>query len=123
MLTGPGYTSIKAQLLSVPPYAAAALLTVAIGFIADRTRQRGIANMLISIIGMVGFALMMGAKSPGARYAGTYLGAMGIYPTISNTISWCSNNTEGEGCLFVSLLCFCHANGEFKQAYTSGVSR
>lgn len=105
MLTGPGYTSIKAQLLSVPPYAAAALLTVAIGFIADHTRQRGITNMLISVIAMVGFALMMGAKSPGARYAGTYLGAMGIYPTISNTISWCSNNTEGEGGLsFLSSL-------------------
>ena len=104
MLIGPGYTSIKAQLLSVPPYAAAALLTVAIGFIADRTRQRGITNMLISVIAMVGFALMMGAKSPGARYAGTYLGAMGIYPTISNTISWCTNNTEGELSLRFSLV-------------------
>jgi hypothetical protein len=44
---------------------------------------------------MVGFAMLLGAKSPGARYAGTFLGAMGIYPAISNTISWASNNTEG----------------------------
>ncbi|KAJ5115354.1 hypothetical protein NUU61_001113 [Penicillium alfredii] len=89
------YSSIRAQLLSVPPYAAAAILTVVVGFIADRTRQRGICNILVSIIGIVGFAMLLGCKSAGARYAGTFLGAMGIYPAISNTISWASNNTEG----------------------------
>jgi hypothetical protein len=29
------------------------------------------------------------------KYAGVFLGAMGIYPCIANTISWCSNNIEG----------------------------
>lgn len=91
----PGYTSIKAQLLSVPPYAAAAVITVSIGFLADRTRQRGITNMAISLIGMAGYALLIGAQGPGARYAGVFLAAMGIYPCVSNTIAWCSNNTEG----------------------------
>ncbi|KAL4779566.1 major facilitator superfamily domain-containing protein [Aspergillus varians] len=90
-----GYEHIHAQLLSVPPYAAAAVVTVAIGFIADRTRQRGICNMLVSVLGITGFAMLLGAKSAGARYAGTFLGAMGIYPAISNTISWTSNNVEG----------------------------
>ena len=33
--------------------------------------------------------------SPGVRYAGTFLGALGIYPCIANTIVWTSNNTEG----------------------------
>jgi len=82
--------------LSVPPYAAAAVLTVAIGFIADRTKQRGICNMSVSVLGMVGFAMLLGCETPGARYAGTFLGAMGIYPAIANTISWVSNNTEGQ---------------------------
>lgn len=72
-------------------------MTVAVGFIADRTRQRGIANILVSILGIVGFCMLIGASSPGARYAGTFLGAMGIYPAIANTISWSSNNTEGKG--------------------------
>ncbi|EPS29526.1 hypothetical protein PDE_04476 [Penicillium oxalicum 114-2] len=89
------YSSIRAQLLSVPPYAAAAILTVLIGFIADRTRQRGLCNIGVSLLGMVGFAMLLGCNSPGARYAGVFLGAMGIYPAISNTISWASNNIEG----------------------------
>lgn len=70
-------------------------MTVAVGFIADRTRQRGITNIITSLVGIAGFALLLAAPSPGARYAGTFLGAMGIYPTIANTISWCTNNTEG----------------------------
>ncbi|PLB41584.1 allantoate permease family MFS transporter [Aspergillus candidus] len=90
-----GYDSLEAQLMSVPPYAAAAVVTVAVGFIADKTRQRGLCNIFVSILAIVGFAMLLGAKSAGARYAGTFLGAMGIYPCVANTISWASNNTEG----------------------------
>ncbi|KAJ6011622.1 hypothetical protein N7451_003034 [Penicillium sp. IBT 35674x] len=90
-----GYSSIRAQLLSVPPYAAAAILTITVGFIADRTRQRGLCNIATSILGIVGFSMLLGCQSAGARYAGTFLGAMGIYPAIANTISWSSNNIEG----------------------------
>ncbi|RHZ68014.1 hypothetical protein CDV55_107053 [Aspergillus turcosus] len=90
-----GYTAIKAQLLSVPPFAAAAILTITVGYIADRTRQRGICNMAVSVLGMIGFSMLLGAESAGTRYVGVFLGAMGIYPAISNTISWASNNTEG----------------------------
>lgn len=80
----------------MPPYAAGAILTVTIGYIADRTRKRGLCNIIMSTIGCVGFAMLLGAKTAGTRYAGTFLGAMGIYPCIANTISWMGNNVEGE---------------------------
>ncbi|KAN0068564.1 Major facilitator superfamily domain containing protein [Elaphomyces granulatus] len=89
------YTATKAQLLSVPPYACAAVLTVLVGYIADRTQQRGLCNIFISLFGVVGFSMLLGAKTAGVRYAGIFLGAMGIYPCIANTISWTSNNVEG----------------------------
>ncbi|ORY57459.1 major facilitator superfamily transporter [Pseudomassariella vexata] len=92
---GLGSSTITVQLLSVPPYVLAALFTVLVGFVADRTRQRGLCNMCVSAIGFIGFALLIAAPSPGARYAGTFLGALGIYPCISNTITWMANNTEG----------------------------
>lgn len=90
-----GYKSTTANLLSVPPYAAAAVLTVLVGWIADRTRQRGLCNIFVSLLGMVGFSMLLGSNRPGVQYAGTFLGAMGIYPCVSNTISWASNNVEG----------------------------
>jgi MFS family permease len=90
-----GYTTTKAQLLTVPPYAAAAVMTIAIGYIADRTRQRGLCNISVSFLGIAGFAMLLGSQSPHVKYAGTFLGALGIYPCIANTISWVSNNIEG----------------------------
>ncbi|KAI2635928.1 major facilitator superfamily domain-containing protein [Xylaria nigripes] len=86
---------IKTNLLSVPPYAAAAVLTVSIGFIADRTRQRGLCNIVVSVVGIVGFILLIASNNPAVKYAGTFLGALGIYPCIANTITWMANNTEG----------------------------
>jgi hypothetical protein len=88
-------TVVRAQLMSVPPYAAAAVMTVGIGFIADRTRQRGLCNILVSLLGVIGFSMLLGSDRPGVQYAGTFLGALGIYPCISNTISWMANNIEG----------------------------
>jgi MFS family permease len=90
-----GFTTTKAQLLTVPPYAAAAILTITIGYIADRTRKRGICNIGVSFLGIVGFAMLLGSQKAGVKYAGTFLGALGIYPCIANTISWVSNNIEG----------------------------
>ncbi|RFU35009.1 hypothetical protein B7463_g1318, partial [Scytalidium lignicola] len=90
-----GYTSTKAQLLSVPPYACAAVLTIAVGFYADRTRRRGLCNIVVSLLGVAGFAMLLGSQKPHVKYAGTFLGALGIYPCIANTISWISNNIEG----------------------------
>ncbi|KAF3481783.1 MFS transporter [Arthroderma uncinatum] len=89
------YKSTKAQLLSVPPYAVGCVLTIGIGVLADRTKKRGLCNIGVSLLGIAGFSMLIGAKSPEVRYAGTFLGAMGIYPCIANTISWASNNTEG----------------------------
>ena len=78
-----GYSSIKAQLLSVPPYVAAAILTISVGFIADRTKQRGICNMTVAFLGVAGFAMLLGSKEPGVQYAGTFLGKLETHKPIN----------------------------------------
>ncbi|KAI4869199.1 MFS general substrate transporter [Hypoxylon rubiginosum] len=88
-------STVRSQLLSVPPYAAAAVLTVVVGFVADRTRQRGLCNIVVSSVGIAGFLMLLASTDPRVKYAGTFLGALGIYPCISNTISWMANNIEG----------------------------
>lgn len=90
-----GYEDTQAQLLTVPPYACAAVLTVIVGFVADRTRQRGLCNICVSIIGIIGFATLIATENPHIKYIGTFLAAAGIYPCIANTISWVANNIEG----------------------------
>ncbi|KAK6002901.1 hypothetical protein QM012_001651 [Aureobasidium pullulans] len=90
-----GYSGTTANLLSVPPYACAAAFTIVIGYIADRTQKRGIINVCVSLLGITGFCMLIGSQNPHVKYAGTFLGALGIYPLISNSVTWCSNNVEG----------------------------
>ncbi|PKS10373.1 hypothetical protein jhhlp_002124 [Lomentospora prolificans] len=86
---------VKSQLYSVPPYVLAAVFTIVVGYLADRMNKRGIFNVLSALLAAVGFIMQLATKSPAARYTATFLGALGIYPCIPNTISWVSNNTEG----------------------------
>ncbi|KAI5359926.1 putative major facilitator superfamily, MFS transporter superfamily [Septoria linicola] len=95
IVAGMGYSGTHAQLLTVPPYAVAATLTVFIGWLADRTQQRGICNMSVVCFGIVGFSMLLATDNPRVQYCGTFLGAMGIYPTIPNNLTWAANNTEG----------------------------
>nr|ADN06231.1 MFS transporter-like protein [Passalora arachidicola] len=95
IMAGMGYSGTHAQLLTVPPYAVAAVMTVIVNWIADRTQQRGICNMTIVTFAIVGFAMLLASDDPHVQYAGTFLGAMGIYPTIPNNLSWAANNVEG----------------------------
>ncbi|KAK2049071.1 major facilitator superfamily transporter [Colletotrichum somersetense] len=87
--------TVRSQLMTVPPYAVAAAFTVFVGWVADRTQQRGLCNIFVSLIGIVGFCMLIATESPQVKYAGTFLGALGIYPCISNTITWVANNVEG----------------------------
>jgi len=90
-----GYTATEAQLLTVPPYAVACLMTVLVGFAADRTGRRGVFNIIFALIGCAGFAILLASRNAHLSYAGTFLGAVAIYPCIPNTITWVGNNVEG----------------------------
>jgi MFS-type transporter involved in bile tolerance (Atg22 family) len=67
-------------LLSVPPYACAAVFTIVIGAIADRTQKRGLINVFVSLLGITGFIMLIASQNPHVKYAGTFLAALGIYP-------------------------------------------
>lgn len=106
-----GYTNTRAQLLTVPPYAVAAVVTVFVGWIADKTQKRGkldpsehlychlrtlgIINMFMALFGVAGFVMLISTDNPNVQYAGVFIGALGIYPCIPNTITWAANNFEG----------------------------
>ncbi|KAG5990267.1 hypothetical protein E4U54_004142 [Claviceps lovelessii] len=86
---------IRNQLLSVPPYAVAAVLTVLVGYWSDRIQRRGIFIMGSAVLAVAGFVMLTATTDPAVQYAGTFLAAMGIYPPISLTVVWVANNVEG----------------------------
>ncbi len=47
------------------------------------------------IVWPVAWIMLMASTNPLVQYAGTFLGALGIYATIPLTIAWIANNVEG----------------------------
>ncbi|CAE6484541.1 unnamed protein product [Rhizoctonia solani] len=90
-----GYTATPANLLSVPVYAWACVLTVGVGYMADRIGNRGIFNLIFFTIGLAGYIILIASRNAALSYFAVYLAASGIYPLIPNTIAWMSNNVEG----------------------------
>ncbi|KAF8682870.1 MFS general substrate transporter [Rhizoctonia solani] len=90
-----GYTATPANLLSVPVYAWACILTVGVGYMADRIGNRGVFNLIFFTIGLAGYIILIASRNPALSYFAVYLAASGIYPLIPNTIAWMSNNVEG----------------------------
>lgn len=87
-----GYTAINAQGLSAPPYFVSWLLTILTTWLADRTQQRGLVIITMSIVGGVGYILLATTTAVAPRYLGVYLAAAGVFPCIANILPWVSNN-------------------------------
>ena len=93
-----GYTASQAQLLTVPPYACAACLTVTVAILSERYRRRAIFIMGSSCIAIIGYIVLLSAPEdlPGLSYFGTILAASGIYPATAIVLSWPANNVSGQ---------------------------
>lgn len=95
-----GYTAARAQLLSVPPYALATLLTVAVAYFSERLHLRAPFILASSTCGVVGYAILLGNPDPVARpgvsYVGTFFAAAGIYPATALALAWPAMNVAGQ---------------------------
>ncbi|KXS09480.1 MFS general substrate transporter [Gonapodya prolifera JEL478] len=80
-----GYTSYIAQLMTVPPYVAAFVWTLGLGWNSDRTGERPLHVCASFLLAMVGFImnLVLDVKASTAlKYLGVFLGTMGSFGTI-----------------------------------------
>ena len=55
IVSGLGYTSLQAQLMTVPPYAASWVVSIIVGFAADKLNRRGLFAGVFAVVGAVGF--------------------------------------------------------------------
>ncbi|RDW78843.1 putative MFS transporter [Aspergillus mulundensis] len=90
-----GYSNTRTQLMTVPPYAVAFVVTMITAFIADRYRQRGLCAFATTLIALVGAVLMLVGRSIAIRYTALILLVTGIYAAAPCLISWVPNNTAG----------------------------
>ncbi|KAK0489178.1 major facilitator superfamily domain-containing protein [Armillaria novae-zelandiae] len=109
-----GYTATHANLLTVPIYVLACIVTCIVGFLGDRRGQRGYLNIMFFSLGAAGYIILIASRSAPLSYFATFLAACGIYPVIPNSIAWFSNNTEGaykRGVTLAMVIGFGNLNG------------
>lgn len=98
-----GFDATPANLLTVPVYVWACIMTCIVGFLADRWGRRGYFNLVLLSLGAAGYIILIASRSAALSYFAVYLATCGIYPIIPNTVAWMSNNVEGSYKRSVSL--------------------
>lgn len=95
IIKGMGYSTNTVQLMSVPPYVCACIVTIAASYVADRVKQRGVFLLGFQLVALAGFGLLAGTSNTSAQYGGLVMAAIGIYPQIPLSLAWNSGNTGG----------------------------
>ncbi|KAF4626079.1 hypothetical protein G7Y89_g12079 [Cudoniella acicularis] len=90
-----GYSNNAAQLMTVPPYVAACICTLASNYFADKAGQRGIFMVGFERIAIAGFLLLLMSGILHVQYAGTFLAAASIFSLVPMIGAWNSKNVGG----------------------------
>lgn len=90
-----GYTSSKAQLMTIPIYLVASIWTVTQSFISDRFGKRSpfiIGDLIVAIIGIILMIVGQSTKHYKVVYGGLFVTALGMTSQFPTMITWCANN-------------------------------
>ncbi|KAL7283188.1 hypothetical protein ACG7TL_002615 [Trametes sanguinea] len=93
IVAGLGYAGAEAQLMSVPPFAVTAVLSIASSFLADRYARRGIAIVSFAIVAAIGLSVFLASYVNVVRYASLFLLVPGSFCIAPPLGAWMSNNT------------------------------
>ncbi|KAK3055710.1 hypothetical protein LTR09_003631 [Extremus antarcticus] len=95
-----GYSSAIAQLMTIPPYAVATILTVVVAYISERVGRRAPFLIASALTASIGYCILLSNTDPTAHpavsYVGTFFAAAGIYPTTGLVLSWPAVNVGGQ---------------------------
>lgn len=91
-----GFTNARAQLLTVPPYAVAAVVLFLTSYASDRLQSRGMIIAASCFVAGVGYMLLLVVTSNSVRYFATFCITMGSFSTIGLVLTWFSHNLGSE---------------------------
>ncbi|KAK7020678.1 hypothetical protein VNI00_017668 [Paramarasmius palmivorus] len=87
-----GYEANEAQLMSVPPFAAAWAVNIITAVISDRFHLRGVTIIFHALLATIGFAIFLGSSNPTVQYGSLFLYVPGVYCQPPPLLSWTANN-------------------------------
>ncbi|KAG0244074.1 hypothetical protein BGW41_000502 [Actinomortierella wolfii] len=97
IVNGFKFTPIVTQAMTVPAYATACVCTIIVAFSSDRYRERGLHYAIPTLIGCLGYVLLIVTRhsSTAARYISLTVTAIGIFSSVPAMLSWFTSNIGG----------------------------
>jgi hypothetical protein len=77
LIAGMGYDTIKAQLLTVPPYILASFWSIGLSYMCQRSSKRGIWILSSVPLSIIGSVMLISSANRNVGYAGIFLLATG----------------------------------------------
>ncbi|KAI0760252.1 MFS general substrate transporter [Fomes fomentarius] len=97
IITTFGFANALAQLLTIPPYAVAAVVLCLCSYAADRLQSRGAFAVAGSVMGGIGYVLLLSIPSNNrVRYFATFVVTSGTYTMNGSIIAWFAHNLGSE---------------------------
>lgn len=102
LTAGLGFANLEAQLMTVPPYAVAYVVSILTAWSADHFNARALHSAVLSSIGAAGFmaSALLPADAYKSRYGCLIVAASGAFSCIPPLLGWLSSNihsTAGAG--------------------------
>ncbi|EEB90002.1 hypothetical protein MPER_11850 [Moniliophthora perniciosa FA553] len=92
-----GYSKANSQLLTVPPYAVAAVVLTILSATSDRLQSRGVFMMAATALGGIGYLILVVVPTDiRVRYFATFCITSGTYTGIGIIIAWFAHNLGSE---------------------------
>ncbi|KAK4168374.1 high-affinity nicotinic acid transporter [Cladorrhinum sp. PSN259] len=97
VVEGMGYTSVEANLMSVPPAVCGAFGVYMFAWSSDRQKERCYHIVGALLVALVGLVALIISRSDAAKYAALCVFIFGSYAPPPLTAAWLSNNTPAGG--------------------------
>lgn len=82
----------RIQLLTVPPFVPATIVTIIVAIAADRLKSRGVFILCLLPISIIGYIILIASHNNEARYAAVFMLSFGIYASVPCILSILPNN-------------------------------
>jgi predicted MFS family arabinose efflux permease len=89
-----GYSPIHTQLMSVPPYAATFVISLAFAILSDRWGQRGYCLVFSGILAFAGYIIFYTSTDTAVLYGSIVLQTVGAFTAAPAATTWIVNNVQ-----------------------------
>ncbi|QRV74824.1 major facilitator superfamily transporter [Ceratobasidium sp. AG-Ba] len=89
-----GYSPVRTQLMTVPPYAVSFVVSLSLAYVSDRYKMRGPVLFVTGVIATAGYAIYLVHTNKHVLYGSLFLQIVGAYASAPTLSAWMANNAQ-----------------------------